>query len=303
MKARDDARRRIFWTSRLDEAHAFMMRVMEHPVSEGGEPLVALAPAAAEAGVEVAFSTRPHVRGLPRLFLLRQGQLPGFLKAAQAMHRRGWALKVEDAFRNRTMQKYIGRIPAVFDAILEKVIWELDGQIPDPAFMFKRVMTLTAQMPKIGTHMSGSALDISALDRATGRDVDRGGPYCEMSERTPMKSPFISAAAQRNREDIAAIMDDAGFFAYPYEFWHFNSGDAYECCLRGSGAPARYGAVDWDEATGRITPIAEPTLPLNDLTEIEAEICSSLQRLASAGRRPGAATSPTAPRRRLRQAR
>jgi D-alanyl-D-alanine dipeptidase len=279
----DERKRRAYWTSRLDEAHDFMMRVMAFPVIECEEKLVPLAPAAAEAKVEVAFSSQPHVKGLPRLFFLRQGQIRGFLNAAQEMNRRGWVLKVEDGFRNRTMQKFIGRTPAVFDAILTKVLWELEGRLPDPAFMFKRVMTLTAQMPKIGTHMSGSAIDISVLDRRTGQDVDRGGPYLEISERTPMSSPFISAAAQRNREDITAIMAHSGFVTYPYEFWHYNSGDAYEQILRGSDTAAIYGAVDMDPATGVPVPVMDPAKPLNDLHEIEAEIQSSLQRLAGVG--------------------
>lgn len=275
----ENTTRRAYWTCQLEEAHAFMMRVMKHPVIECGEKLVLLNSAATEANVEVAFSTQPHVQGLPRLFVLRQGQISKFLKAAQEMNRRGWILKVEDAFRNYTMQKYIGRTPTVFDAILKKVLWEREGRTPDPAFMFRRILTLTAQMPKIGTHMSGSAIDISVLDRVTGREVNRGGAYCEMSERTPMKSPFISAAAKRNREAISMIMGDAGFVAYPYEFWHFSSGDAYEHILRGSGAAAQYGAVDWDQGTGKLTPITDPTQPLNALIEIEAEIQASLQRV------------------------
>lgn len=283
MKFNEEVKRRAYWTSQLDEAHDFMMRVMEFPVIECGEKLVPLAPAAAEASVEVTFSTQPHVLGLPRLFLLRQGQIRGFLNAAQEMNRRGWVLKVEDGFRNRTMQKFVGRTPTVFDSILNKILWEREGRVPDTAFVFKRIMTLTAQMPKSGTHMSGSAIDISVLDEATGQDVDRGGPYLEMSERTPMASPFISAAAKRTREDITAIMGNAGFVAYPYEFWHYNSGDAYERILRGSGAAALYGAVDVEPATGIPVPMTDPTKPLNELTEIEAEIQASLQRLADAG--------------------
>ena len=289
MTVDDDAVRRAYWTSQLEEAHSFMMRVMDYPVIECGETFVPLGPAASEAGVEVAFSNLPHVQGLPRLFVLRQGQIRGFLQAAQEMNRRGWVLKVEDGFRNRTMQKYIGRTPAVFDAILRKVLWELDGRTPDAAFMFKRALTLTAQMPKTGTHMSGSAIDISVLDRATGEEIDRGGPYLEMSERTAMNSPFVSAAATRNREEIVAIMSRAGFVAYPYEFWHFNSGDAYEGILQGSREAARYGAVDWDPATGKIVPIMEPTQPLNEMAEIEAEIKASLQRAKRVGETvPGA---------------
>lgn len=279
MTVYDETKRRAYWTNQLNEGYDFMMRIMKYPVIECGEKPVLLGPAAIDAGVEVAFSTKPHVQGLPRLFVLRQGQIEGFLKAAQEMNKRGWVLKVEDAFRNRTMQKYIGRTPLVFDAILKKVIWELAGCTPDPTFMFKRVVTLTAQMPKVGTHMSASAIDISVLDRTTGQDIDRGGPYLEMSELTPMASPFVSATGKRNREAIKGIMNDAGFIEYPYEFWHFNSGDAYERILKGSDAPAQYGAVDWDPATGEVLPISDPTQPLNDLAEIEIEIQEALKRI------------------------
>ncbi len=275
----DETKRRAYWTSQMNDGYDLMMRIMKHPVVECAEKPVLLGPAAIEADVEVAFSTSPHVQGLPRLFVLRQGQIEGFLKAAQEMNKRDWVLKVEDAFRNRTMQKYIGRIPVVFDAILKKVLWELEGRTPDPTFMFKRVVTLTAQMPKIGTHMSASAIDISVLDRTSGQEIDRGGPYLEMSELTPMESPFISATAKRNREEIKGIMNDAGFIEYPYEFWHFNSGDAYERILQGSDAPAQYGAVDWDQSTGQVLPIPDPTQLLNDLSEIEIEIQESLKRI------------------------
>ena len=67
-----------------------------------------------------------------------------------------------------------------------------------------------------------------------------------MSERTPMNSPFVSPEAQRNRQEITAIMRESGFVEYPYEFWHYSSGDAYEQILLGTGQPARYGAVDFD---------------------------------------------------------
>ncbi len=279
MSNRDETERRAHWAEELDRAYDFMMAVLEYPVVECGEPLVSLEHAATAAGVEVAFSSKPHVAGLPRLYLMREGQIPGFVAAARALNERGWVLKVEDGFRNRTMQKYVGRQPIVFDAILQKVIWELGGELPEIDFFFKRLLTLTAQMPKIGTHMSGSAIDVSVLERESGVDVDRGGPYLEMSELTPMASPFASATGQANRREIMAIMRRAGFVEYPYEFWHFNSGDAYEAILLQSGEPARYGPIECDPATGAVTPFANPTAPLSELYELEAEVEAALQRL------------------------
>lgn len=272
-----------YLSGRLDEGYDFMMRVIKHPVAECGEPLVHLEKAAAESGTHVEFSRKPHVLGKPRIYLLRQGQIRGFLQAAAEMNRRGWVLRVEDGYRNREMQKLVGRQPAIFDAILRVVIRELGGRTPSPELMFKRALTLAAQIPKTGTHMSGSGIDMSVLDRSTGLEIDRGAPYLEISELTPMDSPFISASARKNRQEITGIMSRAGFIEYPYEFWHYNSGDAYESVLRGWSSPAIYGAVDWNPDTGVTESIPDPDRSLNDLDEIKAEIDAALLRIKTTG--------------------
>jgi D-alanyl-D-alanine dipeptidase len=275
----DNAARRSYWAGQLDEAHAFMMRVRDYPVAECGEPLASLADAAREAGVAVAFSDRPHVHGRPRNYLLREGLIARFVDAARRLNHRGWILRVEDGYRDLAMQTALGLQPSVFDVVLRKVTWELGGQTPEPAFLLKRLLTLAAQIPATGTHMTGSAIDISVRDRSTGEEVDRGGPYLEMSERTPMNSPFIGPQAGRNRQEITAIMRESGFVEYPYEFWHYSSGDAYDQCLRGTGQPARYGAVDLDVTTGQVTPIEDPRKLLNSVEDIQCQMLASLARM------------------------
>jgi D-alanyl-D-alanine dipeptidase len=277
-----DATRRVYWTEQLEAAHRFMFEaVLPYPVAECGEPLVSLQQAAEQAEVIVQFSQRPHVRGLPRLYVLRDGQIPGFIAAAAEMNARGWVLRVEDGYRTPEMQKHLGRTPEVFDAVLKTVMWELGGAKPAPEFMFRRCSALVASVPKFGTHMSGSAIDISVmhLDEPT-REVDRGAPYLEMSEKTPMGSPFVSAEAQRNRREISALMGRHGFVEYPWEFWHYSSGDAYEQVLCRTGRAAIYGAVQWDRQTNQVTPLAQPEQPLNSFDEVRAEIDAALARLA-----------------------
>jgi len=276
-----DAERRAYWTAQFDAAYDFMFgRILPYPVQESGEPLVSLPEAAAGAGVEVAFSARKHVRDLDRLFYLRQGQIAGFLGAAREMNQRGWVMRVEDGYRTRTIQKFLGRTPLVFDAVLKSVMWELGGTVPTPEFMFRRCSAMVATVPKFATHMSGSAIDISVLQRDDPqREVDRGAPYIEMSALTPMDSPFVGGEAQRNRRDITALMARHGFVAYPYEFWHYSSGDAYDQYLRQTGRPAIYGPVDWDPATQALQPIADAAQPLNSHEEVRQEIAAALDRL------------------------
>jgi zinc D-Ala-D-Ala dipeptidase len=190
-------------------------------------------------------------------------------------------LRVEDGYRTPEMQKHLGHTPQVFDAVLDSVMWELGGERPSPEFMLRRCSALVASVPKVGTHMSGSAIDISVMHLDDpSREVDRGAPYLEMSALTPMGSPFVSDAARRNRRDITALMRRHGFVVYPWEFWHYSSGDAYEQVLLKTGRPAIYGTVQWDPATNQVTPLPQPDQPLNRLEEIRDEIDAALARRA-----------------------
>ena len=278
----DEVARRAYWTQQLEAAYAFMFEsILPYPVVECGEPFVSLREAAAQADVVVAFSSLKHVNNLDRLFYLREGQISNFLGAAKKMNELGWVLRVEDGYRTREIQKYLGLTPKVFDAVLQRVMWELEGMVPSPEFMFRRCSALVATVPKFATHMSGSAIDISVMNRNDpALEVDRGGPYIELSELTPMDSPFVSGVGQRHRNQITALMRDCGFVEYPWEFWHYSSGDAYDQFLRKTGKPAIYGAVDWDPVTNVVTPMADATAPLNSEEEIRAEIEAALQRLA-----------------------
>ena len=193
------------------------------------------------------------------------------------MNRRGWALKVEDAYRTREMQKHLALRPEVFPAVLARTRWELGGAMPGVELFRRRLAAMIAMSPKVGTHCSGSAIDISVVSLEEGTEIDRGAPYLEISEKTPMGSPFVSAEARRNREEITAIMARHGFRTYSFEFWHYNRGDAYDEHLSGSGAPARYGPVDLDPGTGAVTAIPDPAQPLNSEQEIRARIAEVLQ--------------------------
>lgn len=267
----DDEARRRYWGEQMDAAYAFMTDILAYPVRECGESLLTLREAVASAGVDVRFSEEPHVLGLPRIFSLREGLVPGFLAAAREMNGRGWVLKVEDGFRTTRMQKHLALRPEVFPVVLRMVMWELGGAVPEVEFLRHRLAAVVASCPRVGTHMSGSAIDVSIIT-ADGRDVDRGGSYLTMSEVTPMDSPFVTEEARRNRAAITSLMGRNGFSTYPFEFWHYNGGDAFDEYLRRSGAAARYGPVDVNFPTGRITPIANPEEPLNSAQEIQEQI-------------------------------
>jgi D-alanyl-D-alanine dipeptidase len=271
--------RRAYWSEQMEAAYGFMDRMRAYPVAECGEPLVFLPDAVAAEGLAVKFSLTRLAGRHDRLFYLREGLVSDFLAVAREMNERGWTLKVEDGLRSKEMQQHLALHENVLDIVLRKVLWETRGQIPTPEFLFRRLTGLTATRPKIGTHMSGSAIDISVLWSKDLSEVERGGPYLTLSELTPMESPFISAEATRNRAEIRAIMRQHGFMAYPYEFWHYSQGDAYAEYLLASGRPSRYGAVDGNLSNGSITPLPHADESLHSREDIKRHIALALERL------------------------
>ena len=280
----DEDRRRAYWTEQMEAAYHFMSQMLEYPVEECGEPLVSLQDAVAAEGVAVEFS-HSHIAGRhAHLFYLREGLIRDFLAVAREMNERGWTLKVEDGFRSREMQRDIALQEIVLDTVLQKVLWETHGQMPAPELLFRRLSALAATRPKVGTHMSGSGMDVSVLWSDDLSEVERGGPYIELSELTPMESPFISDEAARNRAEISDIMRRHGFIAYPYEFWHYSKGDAYAEYLTSSGSPARYGPVDFDLSKGSVSPILNAGESLHSMEDIERNIAQALARLESSSK-------------------
>jgi len=271
--------RRDYWIKQMESAYDFMNKMLDYPVEECGEPLVSLPQLVGKEGLHVQFSHTKLAGNHERLFYLRRGLIEDFIAASGEMNDRGWTLRVEDGFRSRAMQKDVAMQENVFDNILQRVIWEAKDKIPDPKLMLRRLTALVATCPKIGTHMSGSAIDISVLRTDDLSEIERSGSYLELSELTPMASPFASADAIQNRTEISEIIQRHGFIAYPYEFWHYSKGDAYAKYLTDSGNPARYGAIDFDIISGNITPIPNPKDPLHSMGDIEKYLKLSLNRL------------------------
>jgi zinc D-Ala-D-Ala dipeptidase len=275
----DDAVRRAYWAEQMEQGYALVEQLLAFPVEECGERFASLEEAASSSGVEMLFSTSKIAGDLDRVFFMRESLVEDVMTIGRQMNERGWVMKIEDGFRSLEMQSSLVRKPEVFDAILQKCIWEKSGEIPSVEFVFRRAIVMVANIPKLGTHMSGSAIDISVFRQDSKEEVWRAGPYLEMSERTPMRSPFISKADLRNRLEITAMMESHGFMHFPFEFWHYNKGDAGGHILTRNPTPARFGPVNWDPQTNAVTSVDNPMDPLNPLSVIETEIAAAIKRV------------------------
>jgi len=279
----DEAARVAFWVEYMEQSYALTEAIMRHPLQESREGFASIRAAAEAAGVEVRFSTTQLAGTFERLFVIRESLIPDLMAIARDMNARGWLLKIEDGYRTREMQTALGRAPAVFDRILQSCIRECGGRRPPVELVSRRAMVLVANVPVTGTHMAGAAVDISVLRRADGAEVWRGKPYLEMSEYTPMNSPFVSAEERHNRQEITRVMERHGFLHYPGEFWHYNKGDSLYQIQARTGQPGRYGPVDWDSATNRVTPYGDPLGVLTPLETLESLVQQSLVRLGTRG--------------------
>jgi D-alanyl-D-alanine dipeptidase len=202
------------------------------------------------------------------MFHVRRSLIEGLLKVAEAFLSRGLVLRVEDGYRRPQLQAMGASSPYVVRTVIEKVMWELDGEMPGAELVFRRLAVWSATTPIFANHTSGSAVDVSALRREDGSLIDLGAPYPELSHRTPMTSPFVSRQARRNREMVCDLFAEEQFAPYPYEFWHFSHGDAdYEVVL-GSGRAARFGPVHLDADCGRPTPVKDIRKPFVTIEDI-----------------------------------
>lgn len=278
MNSSDDQARRAYWAQQLQLGYDMIQQVLPLEVRECCEGLESIPDAAHSAGVEMLFSQSKIAGDIDRLFFIRRGLIPAVINIARDMNARGWILKIEDGYRTMEMQRQLGCKPNLFDAILDKCIWENGGLVPPVELVFRRAMVLIANLPKVGTHMSASAIDVSVFRRDDGSEVWRGNAYLEMSERTPMRSPFVDREHLSNRLEITAMMEAHGFVHFPQEFWHFNQGDAVGHHLRSLPLPARYGPVHWDPNSNRVTPYDDPLEPLNPLPRIQSEIEAAVAR-------------------------
>ena len=276
----DQEARRQFWARSMDRMDELLDRMVAYPCEECGEPLGSIPDAMAAAGAEVLLSETKIDGELDRIFAIRRGLLPDLAAIAGNFNQRGWILKIEDAFRTVQMQTRLGRSPRIFDRIVRSCAWECGGSRPPIELVFRRARVLIANCGRTGTHTQGAAVDVSVIRRDDGSEIWRGRPYLEMSELTPMDTPFITEAEKANRRAITEVMESHGFLHYSGEFWHYNKGDVLYQILTGSGSPGIYGPVHWDPAAGRVRPYDDPLKPLIPLEEMRIELDKALKRLA-----------------------
>jgi D-alanyl-D-alanine dipeptidase len=116
-------------------------------------------------------------------------------EAQRIAQRRGYSLKVFDAYRPLSVQR---------------LMWSI---LPDERYV--------ADPAKGSRHNRGMAVDCTLLD-ASGQEIDMGTPYDDFSERAWATSTDLTVTVHANRMLLQSIMSEAGFDVLPTEWWHFD---------------------------------------------------------------------------------
>lgn len=129
----------------------------------------------------------------------------------------GFRLKVFDAYR-----------PA--RAVKRFVLWGIDDlDLRMKPFFYpdleKEELFLRGYIAKQSSHSRGSAIDLTLLDMATGKELDMGGPYDFFGEISHPDYTGITDEQRENRAILQGTMMRNGFVPIDCEWWHFTLAD------------------------------------------------------------------------------
>jgi len=127
--------------------------------------------------------------------LLHEDAVPYFQKAVASAALAGLRLKIYDAFRPQEAQA---------------ILW---AHTPDERYVMP---------PSKGSlHSRGAAIDLTLIDKATGKELDMGTPVDDFTEASHHHRIGLPNHVQRNRFLLLGIMREAGFDPIPTEWWHY----------------------------------------------------------------------------------
>jgi len=132
-----------------------------------------------------------------RAFLQRPAA-EALVRVQRALRRDGYGLMVFDGYRPWSVTKIFWDITPA-----DKKVY-----VADPA--------------KGSRHNRGSAVDLTLFDLRTGREVPMPSAYDASDARAHATYDGGNTDERRARDLLIDAMTQAGFFVYPYEWWHFD---------------------------------------------------------------------------------
>lgn len=155
--------------------------------------------------VELRYATPNNFTGAPlpgylanRAFLRREAAA-ALARVQRDLRSEGLGLKIFDAYRP-------------VRATLAMVDWTRRVNRPD--------LLSDGYIASRSRHNLGLAIDLTLIDRATGRELEMGTPFDTFSAAAHTAN--ASGLAAVNRQKLKVAMEREGFVNYDQEWWHFS---------------------------------------------------------------------------------
>lgn len=137
--------------------------------------------------------------------------------AAGELMVQGYRLKIFDAYRPATAVKHF-------------VLWGIeDTDIRMKPYFYpgleKQELFSKGYIAKQSSHSRGSAVDLTLLDMATGKELDMGSPFDFFGEISHPDFKGITDEQYENRMLLQSVMLRNGFAPLECEWWHFMLAD------------------------------------------------------------------------------
>ena len=134
-------------------------------------------------------------------------------RAASAARDRGYILKIFDAYRPQA-------------AVDHFVRWadDLSDQITKDTFypeVDKSLLFVQNYIAARSGHSRGATVDLTLVELSTGMELDMGSPFDFFGPRSHHGAAGLTREQTANRNLLKSIMETAGFFPYPEEWWHY----------------------------------------------------------------------------------
>lgn len=189
---------------------------------------------------EIGFSPSPRIVG-------RRAVLNGLLNALHDLPAQ-YGFLIWDVYRPRAVQSRL--FDWMKDEVRKKSPTLSEQENDDEARKY------ASPPSKIGDahcppHLSGGAIDLTLYDIASGEPLDMGTVFDDCTERahsdyfnTKCHLSSADRAIAERRYLLRTLMEQAGFTAYQYEWWHFDLGNIL--WSRIVGQPAVFGPLFGD---------------------------------------------------------
>lgn len=191
-------------------------------VEENGDPLVRISDYREDFVFEPVYYNK-GTEGSINCFYAREQVVKRLLKASKLLPS-GYKLKIFDAWRPFEVQV------SLYNSLLQENLKSKSaGKTPEEIeTLTRRYISFPSKDPmKPFLHATGGAIDLTIVNQ--GHEVEMGTDFDAFSDSAHtyyFETNQGNADIIRNRRLLYNVMSECGFVNYPFEWWHFDYGDA-----------------------------------------------------------------------------